>query len=118
MPNYHYKCGECKGIAKMDLPISTDPKKTFRCFECGYAMRRIIVSGAQFPEKVGRVWAGDWFKKTYGHDMTEGAERRVREREKYEKDKKDLAKEGFRFSHKSRQVGGKNRIKIPDKKEE
>lgn len=117
MPGYHYKCCKCKGITKLELPISTDPKKFFGC-ECGYTMKRIIVAGAQFPEKVGRVWAGDWFKKTYGQDIGEAARERADDKMRYDADKLKLKEDGINITHKSRQVGGLDRIKIPDKKEE
>lgn len=118
MPNYHYKCNGCKGIARMDLPISTDPKKTFECFECGDSMKRIIVAGAQFPEKVGKVWAGDWFKKTYGKDMGDEARRRADQKVQYDAEKLKLEQDGVKITHRSRQVDGDKRISIPDKKKD
>jgi len=117
MPNYHYKCCKCYTIVKFDLPISTDPKKKM-CCECGYTMGRIIVSGAQFPETVGRVWADDWFKKTYGRDMSESASERSKEKMRYDADKLKLKEDGVNITHKSRQVGGDDRIKVPDKKKD
>jgi predicted nucleic acid-binding Zn ribbon protein len=116
MPNYAYKCCKCKSIVKKDLQISTDPKKIFPC-ECGYTMSRIIVPGALFPEKVGKVWAGDWFKKTYGHDISEAAKQKGQERMEYDAAKLKLEQDGVKISHKSRQVGGKDRIIVPDKKD-
>lgn len=68
MPGYSYKCGKCKHIIQMTLPISTDPKKRFAC-ECGYLMKRIIAGGASF--KGFKVFAGDWFKKEYGFDIAD-----------------------------------------------
>lgn len=117
LPKYSYKCCECKSIVKINLPISTDPKQLYEC-ECGYSMKRIITPGAQFPEKVGKVWAGDWFRKTYGHDIGEGAERKIREKESYERERRVLERDGVKITHRSRQVGGTNRIKIPDKKDD
>jgi len=113
MPNYSYKCCKCKKIDSMTLPISTDPKLLFPC-ECGYTMRRIITLGAKFPEKVGRVWAGDWFKKTYGFDMGDAASRKGQEKMDYDANKIKLEEEGIKITHKSRQVGGDDRISIPD----
>jgi hypothetical protein len=80
-------------------------------------MRRIIASK---PAVHGfKVWAGDWFKKTYGHDLNEGAERKAKERLEYEKELDSLKKDhGITITHKSRQVGGEDRIKVPDKKDD
>lgn len=115
MPNYHYRCCECKNVTVLNLPISTDPKAIQEC-ECGYTMKRIIAST---PAVKGfKVWAGDWFEKEYGHDMAEGAMRRVEERKQYEKELDKLKKDGVEITHRSRQVGGKDRIKIPDKKDD
>lgn len=117
MPNYAYRCGKCKQITTKSLPISTDPRQAFAC-ECGYLMKRIIVSGALFPEKVGKVWAGDWFKKTYGHDIDEVAKQRGQEKMEYDTQRLKLEQDGVKITHKSRQVGGKDRIVVPDKKED
>ena len=66
MPGYSYKCGKCKHIVKLPLPMGTDPKKRFAC-QCGYLMKRIITPGASF--KGFKVFAGDWVRKTYGYDI-------------------------------------------------
>lgn len=76
-------------------------------------MHRIIVSTP--PVHGLKVWAGDWFKKEYGFDMTEGAERRVKERREYEAEVKKLKEDGVNITHQSRQVGGDKRIRMPDK---
>jgi len=116
MPNYTYRCCKCKQITILNLPISTDPKAIQAC-ECGYTMRRIIASTPAFNGF--KVWAGDWFKKTYGHDITEGAQRKAKERLEYEKELDNLKKDhGINITHKSRQVGGVDRIKVPDKKDD
>jgi len=75
MPNYSYKCCKSKLIHTIELPISFDPARTIPCECCNgrYTMSRVIKLTAQFPEKVGKVWAGDWFRKTYGFDMGEQA---------------------------------------------
>jgi hypothetical protein len=75
------------------------------------------IGRALFPEKVGRVWAGDWFKKTYGHDIDEVAKQRGRERMEHDAQKLKLEQDGVKITHKSRQVGGKDRISVPDKKD-
>ena len=77
-----------------------------------------IVAGALFPEKVGKVWAGDWFKKQYGREIGEAAQDKVDEKKRYERQKVKLKEDGINITHKSRQVGGADRIKIPDKKED
>jgi len=102
----------------MDLPISTEPSKLFPCFECKGEMKRIIVAGAQFPEQVGRVWAGDWFKKTYGHDIGAAARERADDKVRYDAEKLKLKEDGVNITHRSRQVGGKDRISVPDKKKD
>ncbi len=98
MPNYHYKCCKCAVIVKKKLPISTDPSMLVGC-ECGYTMKRIIVSGAQFPEKVGKVFAADWFKKQYGHELGERDVAYASEQAKLDKLAKRVTKE---------QMDGKN----------
>lgn len=115
MPNYHYRCCKCKQVAVLNLPISTDPSELQSC-DCGYTMRRIIASTPAF--KGFKVFAGDWFEKEYGHDMAEGAAKRVEARKEYEKEVNELKELGIEITHKSRQVGGKGRIKIPDKKDD
>lgn len=86
MPNYLYKCCECKEIVDLTLPISTDPKELFTC-PCGYTMKRIMRAPGAF--KGFKVYAGDWFKKTYGHDLRTPYEDKVRQQE----DRKTLEKE-------------------------
>lgn len=117
MPNYWYKCGKCKATVEKSLPISTDPKKRFEC-ECGYLMKRIIRPGAQFPKEVGKVWAGDWFKKTYGTDIGEEARRKADNRMRHDAEILKAEQDGIKLNHKSRQVGGDKRISIPDKKDD
>ena len=88
MPGYSYKCGKCKQITMLELPISTDPDKRFGC-ECGYLMKRVIAVVPQFPKEVGKVFAGDWFKKTYGSELGEGSENEATQAE----DRKTLERE-------------------------
>lgn len=121
MPNYIYKCTECDHKEMVELPISSDPSEKRWCKMChepdeeSTMTRRI--GRALFPEKVGRVWAGDWFKKTYGHDIDEVAKQRGRERMEHDAQKLKLEQDGVKITHKSRQVGGKDRISVPDKKD-
>jgi hypothetical protein len=100
------------------MGISSDPKKKLFCpNDCVYATetmtRRIITSS--IPNVVGKVWAGDWFKKTYGHDIGEASQGAVNERSQYEKEKMALEEKGIRMTHKSRQVDGKDRISLRKK---
>lgn len=80
MPNYWYKCNDCSKERKHVLSISYDPSKTFPC-ACGGEQRRIIKPGAVFPKDTNKVFAGDWFKKTYGHDIGEVYEDKARQQE-------------------------------------
>ncbi len=118
MPNYIYKCTECDHEYMQQLPMSFDPKIKLACRHSHdgteFTMTRRI-GKAIFPEKVGKVFAGDWFKKTYGHDMSEVAKGRAREKVEYDAEKLKLEKDGVRITHRSRQVGGKDRISVPDK---
>lgn len=116
MPDYKYKCTQCDYVEVFTLQMSSDPKAKLDCGDCGEEesmTRRIGV--AQFPEKVGKVWAGEWFKKTYGHDMTEGTARKAREKAEMDRERRALEKDGVKFKFRSKQVGGKDRIIIPDK---
>lgn len=119
MPNYLYKCTECESEIWLTLPISSDPQKRYDCEECGqgHGMSRRIVKSS-IPKTVGHVWAGDWFKQTYGHDMADVARQRAREKMEYDAEKLKLEQDGVKITHRSRQVGGKDRISIPDKKED
>ena len=118
MPNYRYRGLICGEYYERFLPISSDPKEQFEC-SCGADVCdqiRVISKSGSF--KGFKVWAGDWFKKTYGHDMGDGAAQRVSEREQYDKDKAAAEKDGAKFTFKSKQVGGQDRIKVPDKKDD
>lgn len=78
---YKYKCTECKEEVFKDLPISTDPKKTFECktwygdrntgFSCmGDLERRMIAHGTMHVKTVERV--GDWYKNKTGEELLGG----------------------------------------------
>ena len=118
MPNYIYKCDECGHAEKMFLRISSDPSQKYDCPSCGLPLtmaRKITKPGGI---KGLKIFAGDWFRKTYGYDMAEGTERRVRERKDYEEKKRALEKEdGIRITHESRMAQGDKRISYPDKQE-
>lgn len=73
MPKYTYKCPRCEDTFEVTLPMSADPKKLLNYpghkNMCLGLFKRIITPGASF--KGFKVFAGDWFKKTYGFDIGE-----------------------------------------------
>lgn len=95
--NYKYRCLNCDTVAIIPLPISFEPKKKLKCEECDKEemVRRIL--RCQFPEKVGKVYAGDWFKKTYGYDIREPYEDKARQKEDMREMEKKIKRqmEGF-----------------------
>lgn len=75
MPEYKYKCKECKLEWYEKLPISTDPQGNLECEECGgVATRRIgfkpseVRSSTRIVMKRGST-LGDWYKKETGKDL-------------------------------------------------
>ena len=120
MPAYKYKCTTCDYEEMHTLNISSDPQKRLFCPNvCVYAtptMTRRIISPS-IPRVVGKVWAGDWFKDTYGHDIGEAAQGAVNEKRDYEREKMKLKVDGVNITHRSRQVDGKDRISIKEKEE-
>lgn len=68
MPNYNYQCKSCGVTEKKFLPISTDPAQLFPCV-CGSEMSRGIIRQGEVTGL--KTFAGDWFKKTYGHELGE-----------------------------------------------
>jgi len=123
MPTYRYKCTVCDHEEFLAMRISVDPSTKVECPNCWERAdtdeleptmtRRIVASS--IPNVVGKVWAGDWFKKTYGHDISEGAQGAVNARARYESEKKALEEKGIRMTHQSRQVDGKDRISLNKK---
>lgn len=93
MPNYKYVCNECNHSEMVSLPISTDPNKKLKCSKCTKRSfkRRICIS--EFPNRVGRVWAGDWFKKTYGHEIGERDKAYANEQAKLDREVEEVKKE-------------------------
>lgn len=82
MPNYNYQCQVCKVIDKKFLPISTDPSKLFLCV-CGALMARGII---RQEEVTGlKTFAGDWFRKTYGHELGEDGHSNAEKRRDFQK---------------------------------
>jgi len=82
MPTYKYKCQLCAFEQMVILPISSDPKAKRDCEDCNSedVMPRRI-GKPQFPKTVGKVFAGDWYKKTYGEDIGAAYEERARQQE-------------------------------------
>jgi putative FmdB family regulatory protein len=73
MPNYNYKCRDCSEVTTLELRMSTDPALEFPCPKCGNGkmFRSVILCR---PPNGLKVFAGDWFKKTYGHEIGEDGE--------------------------------------------
>ena len=69
MPTYKYKCELCAFEQMMMLPISSDPKEKRVCEDCSKVTMTRRIGKPQFPKTVGKVFAGDWYKKTYGQDV-------------------------------------------------
>jgi len=95
MPNFLYKCELCKDIIDIPLPISFDPKETINhpghkniCL--GLFKRIMRAPGAV---KGFKTFAGDWFKKTYGHDIAKPYEDKARQKTDYETMKRELDKD-------------------------
>ena len=87
MPNYIYKCTECDFTKTIELSISFNPKKKLLCNMCSdehpdvrpypeFTMTRRI-GKPSFPANCNKVFAGDWFKKTYGYDIGDRATTRA-----------------------------------------
>lgn len=93
MPNYKYKCTSCGHIEVMFLKISTSPGKHFDCTNCESkeTMTRRISKPAGHQGL--KVWAGDWFKKTYGHDMGEAAAKKASVLDEHRKEVRELRKD-------------------------
>ncbi len=76
MPNYIYKCTECDHKYVTKLPISFDPKIKLACRYSHdgteFTMTRRI-GKPSYPKEVGKEFAGDWYKKEYGHELGEGS---------------------------------------------
>ena len=84
MPNYLYKCNICETIYDIFLPISHDPKLLYKCEQnkCNGLCNRIM---RQWGAVKGfKVFAGDWFKKKYGHDIGESAEDKIQQKKDWE----------------------------------
>lgn len=119
MPNYTYKGSQCgnyceRFVRELKTP-SEDENHGAHC-ECGIEVC-FLQRTLSRPQKPGglKVWAGDWFKKTYGFDMLEGAYRKVAETEQYKKDVRELAKQDVHINPQSKEKTGNDRIKYKRK---
>ncbi len=83
MPNYLYKCNnwKCNSISELTLPISTHPGQLFTC-GCGHKKSRIMRPWGAV--KGFKTFAGNWFKKTYGHDIGAAAEDKAQQKEDWD----------------------------------
>ena len=63
--------------------MSYDPSKKLYCLECSNSEPTMTrrIGKPSFPDKVGRVFAGDWFKKQYGNELGEGSMNRAQQEE-------------------------------------
>lgn len=91
MPNYSYKCPSCDSVEQHFLPISTDPGKKLQCSVCSGPTHRIITTMGEV--KGLKVFAGDWFKKTYGHELGEDGMTQLERRQEFEKAVKEHKKD-------------------------
>ena len=63
----------CCYAQMVQLKMSYDPSIKIFCPECDNTtptMTRRIIS-SEIPKAVGKVFAGDWFKETYGTELGE-----------------------------------------------
>lgn len=110
MPNYKYKCEKCGCVKAFILPISSDPKEPLECGLCGTKTMSRRIGRSEFPRKVGKVWAGDWFKKTYGHDIAERDNAYASEQAALDKEAKSLLKDhGINANVKAKRVDPKKK---------
>lgn len=91
MPNYNYKCAGCSVIREFFLPISTEPSKPIECESCKGMMSRII----RLPSGITglKVFAGDWYKKTYGHELGQDGDDSAANRRDFEQAVKEQNRE-------------------------
>jgi hypothetical protein len=95
VPNYIYKCTECDHKEIAELPISFSPKIRLPCDDCysghpdeEFTMTRRIGTPS-FPTNCNKVFAGDWYKKQYGHELGQGSMDKAQQAE----DRKTLERE-------------------------
>jgi putative FmdB family regulatory protein len=104
MPNYKYYCPDCDVAAEKTLLISSDPKEKLQCGSCKKLTmeRRISLPARPMGFK---VWAGDWYKKTYGQEIGERDKNYASEQAKIDKAAKELKKQyGIEIKHESKRI--------------
>ena len=91
MPDYIYKCIHCHYKTVHTLKMSFDPAKKLFCSECSNTTPSMTrrIGRPSFPTNVGKVFAGDWYKKQYGHELGEGSMNAAQQAE----DRKTLERE-------------------------
>jgi len=93
MPNYNYKCYGCGQVESKFLPISTDPNKCFGCTKCINGTTRRIHTTKPSATIGLKTFAGDWFKKTYGHELGEDGQSNEAKRRDFQKAVEEHKKE-------------------------
>lgn len=93
MPNYSYRCKDCNSVEIVTLPISSDPSAELECSTCKGSLVRKVGLIAPTAFKGFKVFAGDWFKKTYGHEIGEDGETAAEAKRDFEKFANEVKKE-------------------------
>lgn len=70
MPNYLYKCSECKSEKIVTLPISFDPRQALLCDECSINSMERKIGNVNFIMKKRTL--NDWYKNERGTDLLPG----------------------------------------------
>lgn len=97
MPKYTFHCSKCHKISVLDIRLSTyieNPDKIYKC-DCGHTMRRAI-KNSHLPtvdSNIMKEFAGDWFKKEYGHEIDEVAQDKAAQKRDRETLERELRKE-------------------------
>ena len=102
MPNHIYRCTQCEYQESrliLGLPSEEVLDAPFKCNGCGaLAMKRrpcLVSSSFGMPKER----AGDWFKKTYGHDIGEKDEEKAEQQRNMDQVKRSLeAKHGIKMN--------------------
>lgn len=96
MPNHIYRCSKCEYQESrliLRLPSSDELDKPSKCNGCGaVSMERkpcLVSSSFGMPKER----AGDWFKRTYGHDIGEKDEAKAEQQKSLSTMKKELERQ-------------------------
>jgi len=93
MPNYDYRCGSCATVERLFLPISTDPAKPLVCEHCGDLAYRYMGSNKPSATNGLKTFAGDWFRKTYGHELGEDGQSAAEKKRDFQRAAEEHKKE-------------------------